>query len=433
MLAMIIRLVLLCLAQPQPDALELNQSLIERVAPWAHRSPATEPARSGIDTDQVNFDDPRSVFSYVLSRFPDNAVVYPTETYYYYRFNLGPRVVAGNVRLLDAADGKIHIGYFDANEPYASAAATFTSADGVEVKTVGPNQYAVTADGRTVTFRLFGADADRPRNLRLLPDERCISGILDESGIRFFLMYDASVQAFWFVLNPDLEQADRFVPVSPDHPEFRVGQRTRFVVYHDQQFDRDLLVGVLVESVRRNDYYDGPFDQVPPRLGIRKELEAAYPYVQWRGGIDDHGNFMGQDSSRVAISPYEQYNTVGELVTRLSSRLAVVPGPATTAHKWLRLTYESKRDFHRRLIAAGEPMTKEVVNPFDSPATPLVGPVPTLKPLEEWVPRDHEIWVSQGWPADHMRAQSQEWPANHEQIQSKAWPANHRAAVSSTP
>jgi hypothetical protein len=92
---------------------------------------------------------------------------------------------------------------------------------------------------------------------------------------------------------------------------FLVGQSSRFVFLEEN--GRDILVGVHKANIESNNYYDGPFDQVPPRLELQEMLEAAYPYVKERGGIDRHGNFKSLTGNRVAISPYLQYESLNKL------------------------------------------------------------------------------------------------------------------------
>ena len=42
-----------------------------------------------------------------------------------------------------------------------------------------------------------------------------------------------------------------------------IGQRTGFAYYLDDKLDRKILVGVFEGNARVNNYFDGPFDQLP--------------------------------------------------------------------------------------------------------------------------------------------------------------------------
>ena len=125
--------------------------------------------------------------------------------------------------------------------------------------------------------------------------------------------------------------------------------RDSFFFYSD---DRLVLVGVLSDNIARNNYYDGPFDQVPPNLNIKQELETVYPYVKLRGGIDQHGNFVSQHGVRVAISPYIVYSDTSEFVKEVSKRFEMAKRNNTSF--LTELVYEWKSNFSPGDIAAGD-------------------------------------------------------------------------------
>lgn len=406
----------ICFRAAVNGPLRLNQHAIEEV--WLDAD-AFEPAEarrarwsrlqsgfgrlisSGRLPEEVKLEDPRTVFSYVFSHFPSRAIVYPTETYYYWSFPLGERRISGNVRLLDAAEGILHIGYFDPEDPKVLGSASFGAKDGVAVEPLSDHEFRVTADGRTVTFFLPQRALQAPRSLRLATGEKVVTGVLDESGLALALLYHPGQKAFYFVLNEDIPPADRFLPVGNSGP-YEIGERSRFVFFHDPQLGRRLLVGVLAQNIRDNGYYDGPFDQVPPRLAIRAMLEASYPYVRLAGGIDEHGNFVNMPGQRVAISPYQAYESLTDLVAFLDEeRKKGASGPAL----WARLTYEAKRDFH-----------KQDLNPPDTLPSVYGG--------------EHRIFHSQGWPPNHWGNNSRAWPLTHQRKLSSQWPANHNAGTS---
>ncbi len=347
----------------------------------------------------AEFDDPRTVLSALVRSFPPYAIVYPTETYYYYAFELGPRHVSGNVRLLDADRGVIHIGYFDtATRDIRSAG--FGADDGVIVTVLDDRVYRVVVDEAEVVFRLADRALHVPDAPRLRESEVAVTGVLDESGVPFVLVYDEVFESFSFLVNDDIAPVEKLRPVSDRHPQLLLGDRTGFVYYRDDDFDRTLLVGVDTASVARNDAFDGPFDQVPPRLPLRDMLEAAYPYVHLRGGIDAHGNFVGLEGQRVAVSPYRKYIDLAELTAffDVCRREALVH-----ADLWMRLTYETKRDHHTQVMAAR--------------AHPSIGD-------------EAPLYVRQGWPANHGARMSVQWNANHVARLSSQWPANHLTAAS---
>lgn len=226
---------------------------------------------------------------------------------------LGARLVSGNLRLLDADAGVIRYGYFDAHDPAAFHQGAIGPGQGLRLRRDGVDSWSATFGGRTVRFVLPSRALERSDAVALRENERFVTGVLDESGVAFQLIYNTARHCFYYCINPSMPPADRFVSVGGD-PRFLVGQETRFVVYRDLIARRDTLVGVLVDNVRRNNCFDGPFDQVPPRLPLREMLEQAYPYVTYRGGIDEHGNFNRIEGERVAISCYQAYERLAELI-----------------------------------------------------------------------------------------------------------------------
>ena len=118
---------------------------------------------------------------------------------------------------------------------------------------------------------------------------------------------------------------------------------------------------IFEDNVRKNNYFDGPFDQVPPNLSIKNILEEIYPYVKDRGGIDDHGNFKALHHSRVAISPYVKYSNTSEFLTFASQVLRPHSQPKTISLAFLDLVYESKMDFH--LTVRGAQVTETDLEP----------------------------------------------------------------------
>lgn len=365
----------------------------------AARSAASRPAGPGEEAGgAVDFEDPRSVLRHILSRCPGVAVVYPTETYYYYRFELDGRRIAGNVRLLDAGTGRLHMGYFDRDDRTRLRAATFAAADGVMVTTVSEDaraaEYLVEMEGRGVRFVLPRRALARPEGLRLLESEAFISGILDESGVALCLLFNGATSNFYYVLNPAIAPAEELRGIEGSGAAWSLGSRTGFVYYADAKYGRRLLVGVSADNVMENNYGDGPFDQVPPRLALREKLELAYPYVKYRGGIDEHGNFLELKDQRVAISPYQAYHDLGALMEALEK---IDRESLVASERWLRMTMEAKQGYDpvAAASAAGAPR-----------------------------------YLVQGWPANHWGDNSRAWPEEHRVPGSAAWPANHQGPVS---
>lgn len=310
------------------------------------------PAREVQSTSRVDFDDPLSVLEHVLRHAQPVSSVYPSERYFYFSFDLGPRQVNGNLRFTEIESNTLHIGYFDnVLSPGTIGSRTFSPDDGVKVS------YDASTHAATVTFRgltrVFEITPTfrkvQPPTPEPLSGEQFVSRIVDESGHGLQLMFNPAESFFYYVRDLSAPMPERLIDYQPT-PELslRIGSRSRFVFYVEPQARQEVLVGVLRENVMKNNPFDGPFDQVPPRLPLRDRIMAAYPYVSFGDGIDEHGNFRGLGAQRVAISAYQDYRTLPELVESLTKSIRP---ELDGVGRWIMMNYEWKRDFHKQLEA----------------------------------------------------------------------------------
>jgi hypothetical protein len=351
-----------------------------------------------------DFEDPRSILRHVLSAAPVEPVVHPSERYYYYEFPLGDRVVSGNIRFTEAEVGEVSVGYFDRLDRSAMRWATFGRGGELALDGHGPGSGVVSvamdrelgkvtvaftdeqgSGSLSRTFTLdqsaFGNEADAG----LLPGERYVSGVLDESGFYFHLIYSELHRAFYYTLQSNRRHADSLHEIAasgigveaatPEDLMLLVGGESRFVFLRDAALGRTILVGVSKGAIAANSYYDGPFDQVPPHLPLRPMLTDAYPYVAYGGGIDEHGRFLDRVGQRVAISPYHDYADLDEMRDWIRE---TIDSRAEGTARWIRVVLEEKRLFHLRLSGSRDQ-------------------------AEEF---RHDVRKSAAWPAGHWLQQS---------------------------
>lgn len=349
----------------------------------------------------VDFGNPDSVFTYLFERFPSYAIVYPTETYYYYNFSIpgatSTKLISGNMRFTNIHENILHMGYFDKKEPHGDFGfKSFSESDGVTVKAISPSRYKVSYKNKDIVFKLNDIFTKPPKHLKTLPEEEFVAHIQDEAGVRLFLYFNNRTKSFYYILDEENGVPEKLTRFGDNYLR---GERTSYVFYEDGDFERKILVGVLSENIFSNNFFDGPFDQVPPRLQIRDKLLAAYPYTGYDGGIDEHGNFLGfQKGSRVAISPYYDYtdeNNLLEYTKKCDEK------KQEKSEYWSCLVYETKKDFHKQLEAQN--YGKDL---------------------------GHFIYVSQGWPADHYGDASRSWPEDHVREESISWSPNHEPNLS---
>jgi len=268
----------------------------------------------------IDIDDPMAVFAHVFAALPDDVTVYPSENYYYFTFFWSGMEFAGNVRLdvSDRDDGVLHFAYFSKNEPWnveiLSNYRPLTKKDQVKVKKLDDLLYAVTFGEKTVRFQLHDLSDQKAPEGVVAEGDTLLGATFDESGIPFFLVYNEPRKAFLFILNENELLNDILLPYHDDHPALTVGSRTGFAFYEDRFSPRKILVGVYDGNVRDNNYFDGPFDQLPdnfiPGDELRDAIVSKHPELD--GEIDRLGAFRSQEG-RFLVNPYVNYQYPGEL------------------------------------------------------------------------------------------------------------------------
>ncbi len=290
-------------AQEVPK-LQTNQSYIEAMA---RRS------------QKLAVDDPMAVFAYVLNSLPERVKVYPTENHYYFSFDLNGIRYAGNIKIDAAlrAQGKAEFSYYEDRGPWleddAGKGLTLDASHGVSVEEVEPLAYRITYQQKSVVFALNDLSKAKPPAVALAPDDRFIGPVFDESGVRFFLLFNNRLKLFHYILDETIEPADLFVPAPVGNGRILVGKRTGFALYRDQKRSRKILIGVFHDNVVANNYLDGPFDQMPDNFiegdSFQQALIAAEPDL--KGKINRYGSLP--DGARAAVAPYMEYRSPKDL------------------------------------------------------------------------------------------------------------------------
>lgn len=277
-------------------------------------------AQEAMQASTLAIDDPMAVFAFVLDSLPERVTVYPTENYYYFSFIDRHVRYAGNLRLdvLDRDAGKVHFAYYeDLAEWKEEPPVTHVILDrtvGVAVEKKAALVYEVSHAGRTVTFGLNDLTGVKPPEGVLGPDERYIGPVFDESAMRFFLIFNARLKIFHYVLDETVPVADRLIP-SFATDRILIGARTGFAYYRDHTRERKILIGVFEGNSRINNYFDGPFDQLPDNFIEGETLRDALIAVQpdLKGRIDRFGS-SADGADRYLIGPYAHYRTDDDLL-----------------------------------------------------------------------------------------------------------------------
>lgn len=291
-------------AEP-PARLQTNEAYVEDA-----RRPGALDTRSTID-----------VFAFVLSQLPAHVRVYPTENYYYFRFMLGGIMYAGSLRLgpKERDAGKVEFGFYkDLTEwqdtMEGDRRAILGAAEGVTVERMEGLRYRVAHSAKSVIFELNDLSGVKPPPQSIRPQETFIGPIFDESGVRFLLLYNNKLKVFHYVLDDTVPVPEELTPL-PGAERLLLGRRTGFAFYKDHFAERKILVGAYEGNSRLNNYFDGPFDQLPENFIEGETLRAAIvdsdPTA--KGQIDRLGNYE-REEGRYMIHPYMLYRKPADLM-----------------------------------------------------------------------------------------------------------------------
>lgn len=262
---------------------------------------------------------PKLVFQHILNSLPEKVKVYPTEGYYYFYFYQDGVKYAGNIRLdvEERANGNLLFNYFKATNDWsydeANSFRKFGKKDGIIIKETGRLTYDVTSGNRTVTFIINDLANVKPPSGMLKADEKYLGPVFDESGIRFFLVFNKNIKGFHYILDETDGVADELMS-NKALKNIVIGRRTGFAFYNNAELKRKVLIGVHDRNSAVNNYFDGPFDQLPDSFLNGDDLKNAILEVApgLKGKIDRYGNFDG-DEQRYLISPYTYYSAAEDL------------------------------------------------------------------------------------------------------------------------
>ena len=250
----------------------------------------------------------------VFSGLGDQVTIYPSENYYYFILFVDGRQIWGNMRLPTRSrdNGVLSFAYFQFNE-FPSIASErfvrtkfFSQEDGLILSKVDRFTYRVNFRGKAVTFNLHQLSQDPPRLFPLGENEVFVERTVDESGYQFFLLFNEESNYFLWVLNEEEGVSDILEPLG-DAPDLLIGKRSGFAFWIDQAHgDRKVLASVRSLNVQRNDYYDGPFDQLADNYvdetEISEYMQRALPGLR---GADRQVRLLHRPGTSTAGGPIQ--------------------------------------------------------------------------------------------------------------------------------
>jgi len=238
----------------------------------------------------------------------------------------------GNMRIASTyrEEGMVPFAYFEFAEfsPLANdftRSKLFKEKDGVILEKVDEFTYTVRYREKETTFNLHQLKQIPPEQFSLGDDEVFIERTFDESGYQFFLIFNEKDNYFFWVLNEEEVVPDVLDPVY-GRTDVVAGRRSGFVFWIDEDHNnRKILASIRQHSVVRNDYFDGPFDQLADNnakeVNISSYMVKSYPGL--KGRIDAYGYYTDTPQPlRVALTTYGTYYTQAQFLMFIDNALA---------------------------------------------------------------------------------------------------------------
>lgn len=300
-------------------------------------------------THDLDIADTRAVFGFVFADLPARVNVYPTENYYYFKFLDRGAQYTGNIRLEASTRdaGKLQFSYSTEFTPWLPNGpmyhALLDRQAGVAVERIDALTYRVSFAGKSVVFALNDLSKVKPPEGLLMPEERYIGPIFDDSAVRFFLVYDSAAKQFDYILDETGPASDELTPTDVSD-RILIGRRTGFAYYRDHRRDRKILIGVHRLNAYVNNAFDGPFDQLPDNFVEGESLRSAILEVspELAGKIDRLGN-SADGESRYFIGTYLEYDDPADLAAYDRCATAHRDDPAAYARCFVDVGHPASR------------------------------------------------------------------------------------------
>ncbi len=269
--------------------------------------------------NNLDYTNPKAIFGFIFYNLDNEVVVYPSENYYYFEFLSNGKGFHGSIGLFaDIIDeGKVMFGYAERQIENHTQENIYTiylnKSDDLNVEKVDNFKYKISYNGKTVTFNFNKLYVTKPSALELHNPEKFVAPVFDESGLKFSLIYNKEINRFYWIL-----EENSIVSMSNTSEIILIDRRTQFVFYNET--GRKILIGVNKNNILANNWYDGPFDQIPynyvklGQLEIKQYIDLVYPNT--KDQIDKYGKINGTDN-RIAIASYTHYLEVKEVLEKI--------------------------------------------------------------------------------------------------------------------
>ena len=204
-----------------------------------------------IHNDHVDLDNYREVLKLVLSMAGDPIRVYPSEGYFYFSFFSNGDLIKGNLRFdrYLREDGYVSFAYFRQFSDSKRRAVdrnnhwTLGPDDGFFLTQIDPFHFDLEYENVSAVVEIYDAKRELSAVKPINEGEIYVGPVLDESGVRFHLIFDQHSNVFLFVLNETLGATETFRH-HKENSNILIGNRTQFAFYQDGMRHRRILIGV---------------------------------------------------------------------------------------------------------------------------------------------------------------------------------------------
>lgn len=283
-------------------------------------------ANAGHFVKDIN--DVDTVFYEVLKQLPKDVLLHTTENYSYFTFVDGGVEYQGNIRIEEADVNQLNFAYSVRPAPWISEPTVyyklFKNDRAFQISKLAPDKFGINFRGLSRVFHQANVAGVRPPDGMLKDGETFLGESIDESGLQFFLVYDEVANTAIYILDESSPVTDKLESAKDesgaDMKDLEVGLRSGFVFVRDRGTSRRRLVGIHAGNADRNNYFDGPFDQLPDSyegpMSIRDMFARINPKLAEQ--MDKKGNFLNDAGSRAVVNPYLSYNSLSDMQPLLS-------------------------------------------------------------------------------------------------------------------
>lgn len=258
-----------------------------------------------------------------LTALPNQLLIRSANRSLYFRFFNESDEYFGSFYILDSHEGPFLLFATYRREVWngrnqSHTVKFFQDHKGFLIEALPNESYKISFNG---IERLISYNAPKtidPKTLNLKDTEIFLSEVFDESGLSFALTYDRYLHTFRFLIPSGNLFPDRLKQLSE---RLFLDLRTEFIFFKEKHNNNLTLVGASKGSLIANNYYDGPFDQVPLTL-FREEwfheiLREAFP-----SSVSNYNMYGYQENTRdqsikfLALPFYFAYNSLDDMKSK---------------------------------------------------------------------------------------------------------------------